>query len=67
MSCPMLERDLETLKTSPEFQDQSFGVSRIQRHIGLGYNQAQRLVDSGIEQGVLVKDEHSDWLVRLNQ
>jgi DNA segregation ATPase FtsK/SpoIIIE-like protein len=62
-----MENELEKLKTSPDFQDQSFGVSRIQRHIGIGYTQAQRLVDSGIEQGVLVKDEHSDWLVRLNQ
>lgn len=67
MSSQMQEINLEKLKTSPEFQDQSFGVSRVQRHIGLGYNQARRLVDSGIEQGVLVKDEHSDWLVRLNQ
>jgi len=67
MSSTLLESELEKLKASPAFQNQSFGISRVQRHIGLGYNQSKQLIDSGIEQGVLVKDEHSDWLVRLNQ
>ncbi len=67
MSYPMFNSDLDKLKTSPEFQGQTFSVTRVQRYIGIGHNRATRLIESAIEQGVLVKDEHSDWLVRLNQ
>ncbi|NOH71959.1 hypothetical protein F0225_11505 [Vibrio pectenicida] len=65
MSYPMLDYDLETLKNTPEFQDQSFGISRIQRFMGIGYNRASHLVDEAMEIGILVRDKECDWLVRL--
>lgn len=65
MSYPMLSSDLKALKRTPEFQGRAFGISRIQRFMGIGYNRAAHLVDAAIEQGVLVRDQDSDWLVRL--
>ncbi|WP_347361434.1 DNA translocase FtsK [Vibrio vulnificus] len=65
MSYPMLSSDLKTLKQTPEFQGRAFGISRIQRFMGIGYNRAAHLVDAAIKQGVLVRDQNSDWLVRL--
>lgn len=67
MSYPMLSSDLEILKKIPELQGRAFGISRIQRFMGIGYNRAAHLVDAAIEQGVLVRDKDSDWLVRLTK
>ncbi|MFS1981362.1 hypothetical protein BCU36_020205 [Vibrio lentus] len=46
-----------------ELQGRAFGISRIQRFMGFGYNRAAHLVDAAVELGVLTRDQDSDWLV----
>ena len=65
MSYPMLDSDLEKLKSTVELHGKSFGVSRIQRYLKIGYNRAAHLVDAAIQRGVLVRDAECDWLVKL--
>ncbi|MDA0152195.1 hypothetical protein OH460_07775 [Vibrio sp. Makdt] len=67
MSYAMLDSDLEALKQTPELQGRAFGISRIQRFMGFGYNRAAHLVDAAVELGVLTRDQDSDWLVRLTE
>jgi DNA segregation ATPase FtsK/SpoIIIE-like protein len=62
---PMLKSDLEQLKIHAEFKDNSFGITRIQRYLKIGYNRACQLVDAAIEQGVLVRDSDKEYLVKL--
>lgn len=57
---------LEHLKGSNLMQD-SFGISRIQRMMRIGYNRSAHLVDRAIESGVLVRDSKREWLVKFNQ
>ncbi len=65
MDYPMLESDLKKLQSQEEFQSQSFGVSRVQRYLRIGYNRASSLVNTALERGILVRDEEVEWLVRL--
>lgn len=57
---------LEYLRDSALMQD-SFGISRIQRMMRIGYNRAAILVDRAIESGVLVRDSKQERLVKFNQ
>lgn len=57
---------LEYLKDSLSMQD-SFGISRIQRMMRIGYNRSAHLVDRAIEKGILVRDPAREWLVKFNQ
>lgn len=66
MSYPMLDSDLNALKTIPEFQGESFGVSRVQRYMRIGYSRASQLVEAAVDKGILVRDINSEWLVKLN-
>ncbi len=65
MTYPMLKSDLKTLQETPELQGLSFSISRIQRYMGIGYNRASHLVEAAIEKGILVRDQESEWLVKL--
>ncbi|MGY2573173.1 DNA translocase FtsK [Vibrio sp. C8] len=67
MTYPMLNSDLETLQKTPELQGVSFSISRIQRYMRIGYNRASHLVEAAIEKGILVRDQESEWLVRLSR
>jgi DNA segregation ATPase FtsK/SpoIIIE-like protein len=48
MSC------LKELKSHKDFKN-GFSISRLQRHLKIGYNRASRLVDAGLTGGVLVR------------
>ncbi|EOX3381149.1 DNA translocase FtsK [Vibrio cholerae] len=65
MTYPMLSSDLKALQQTPELQGVTFSISRIQRFMGIGYNRAAHLVDAALEKGILVRDNESEWLVRL--
>lgn len=53
------EAFMKALKETPEkFPDTSFGISRIQRALKLGYNRASYLQDLAIERGVLKRIKH---------
>lgn len=61
------EQDLEVLKglkDSEQFVG-SFGISRVQRLLRIGYNRAARLVDFGVELGILVRDIEKQHLVKF--
>lgn len=47
-------------------EDQLKGVSYIQRVVRIGYNQACRTIEHGIEKGVLIRDTVKPYLYRLN-
>ena len=57
---------LEHLKDSTLMQD-SFGISRLQRMMRIGYNRSANLVDRAIESGILIRDSKREWLVKFNQ
>lgn len=65
MTYPMLENDLKRLQQCSEFKNLTFGVSRIQRVMRIGYNRAAHLVEVAIEKGILIRDTESEWLVKL--
>jgi DNA segregation ATPase FtsK/SpoIIIE-like protein len=67
MTYPMLENDLMRLQQCPDFKNDSFGISRIQRVFRIGYNRAAHLVDAAIEKGILTRDSENEWLVKLTK
>ncbi|MBV7300232.1 hypothetical protein [Enterovibrio paralichthyis] len=65
MDYSMLESDIKSLKSTPQLEGCLFGISRIQRFLGIGYNRAERLVDAAVSRGVLCRDQERVHLVRL--
>lgn len=59
-----LDRHLKTY-TEIGRKDKGNGVSHVQRICRIGYNQARRMVDRGIETGVLTNDPEKDYLHRI--
>lgn len=66
MTYPMLENDLKRLQQCSEFKD-SFGISRVQRVMRIGYNRAAHLIEAAIEKGILTRDAENEWLVKLTK
>tara|TARA_B100000446_G_scaffold184352_1_gene206220 strand:- start:85240 stop:85467 length:228 start_codon:yes stop_codon:yes gene_type:complete len=46
-------------------QGSSYGISHIQRHLRVGYNRANYVLESALAQAVVVKDSERDWLFCL--
>ncbi|MCG9576038.1 hypothetical protein L1D14_07275 [Vibrio tubiashii] len=67
MTYSMIETDLQRLKEHPEFQGKEFGVSRIQRHLGIGYNRASALVEEAKKRQVLTIGIESQHLLKLTE
>ncbi|OES24479.1 ftsk gamma domain protein [Alteromonas macleodii] len=55
---------LTGLKTEPDFQE-TFGISRVQRHGRIGYNRAARLVEVGVEKGLLARCDNPTYHFRF--
>ncbi|EGQ9107533.1 hypothetical protein GA047_13470 [Vibrio cholerae] len=67
MSYPMLNSDLKAIQELEEFKGLTFGISRIQRVMKIGYNRAAILVEAAIEKGILVRDKDREWMVKLSE
>lgn len=59
-----LDRHLKTY-TETGRKDKGNGISHVQRICRIGYNQARRMVNRGIETGVLINDPAKDYLHRI--
>ena len=72
MSVEQIEKnDLEILKklrTHDQFQDK-FGCTKLQRHLKIGYNRSYRLIENGIQAGILIVQGKSEYrlLVSFNE
>lgn len=59
-----LDRNIKTLVETGR-RDLPFGVSYIQRHCQVDYNQACHTAERAIEQGVLVRDPDCEYRYRF--
>lgn len=57
---------LNNLSSHREFQG-LFGPVKIQRHLIYGYNRAVRLIDLGVEKGLLVRDSKAAYQARFKR
>ena len=46
--------------------DESFGVTKVQLVLRVGYHTAEKIIKDGLESSTLTKDTKKPWLVKLN-
>lgn len=61
----MLNSDLKALLEIDELKGISFGRTKVQRHLIIGYNRTCHLIDAAIEQGILIRDKECPHLFRI--
>jgi len=65
-SYPMQQSDLDKLIKERNNLPDFFGISRIQRLLGVGYNRAAYLVDFALEKNIIVRDTTKPYLLKIN-
>ena len=67
MNTPTIEENLKHFVSTYRDIDEWFGVSAVQRHCRLSYNNARRLIDLGVKQGVFVQNEAFPFRVKKSE